>query len=60
MLLFFSIMLVILILIFMILLSDLKFKINNLELSNYGFKTNTKYDVKIGLYFLEKVVEVFF
>lgn len=60
MLLFFSIMLVILILIFMISLSDLKFKINNVELSNYGFKTNTKYDVKIGLYFLGKVPILFF
>lgn len=60
MLLFFSIILFILILIFMISLSELKFKINNLELSNFGTKTDTKYNVKIGLYFLGKIPILFF
>lgn len=60
MLLFFSIMLFILILFFMISLSELKFKINNLELSSFGTKTDTKYNVKIGLYFLGKIPILFF
>ena len=55
MLLFFSIMLFILILFSMISLSELKFKINNLELSSFGTKTDAKYNVKIGLYFLGKI-----
>lgn len=60
MLLFFSIMLFILILFSMISLSELKFKINNLELSSFGTKTDTKYNVKIGLYFLGKIPILFF
>ena len=60
MLLFFSIMLFILILFSMISLSELKFKINNLELSSFGTKTDAKYNVKIGLYFLEKIPILFF
>lgn len=60
MLLFFSIILIIFILFFVILVSEIKFKINNFELLREKRNTNIKYSVKIGLYFLGKLPIFFF
>lgn len=59
MLLFFSIILIVLALFFIIVFSELKFKINNFELISEKNNTNVKYNVKIGIYFLGKIPILF-